>query len=150
MNKPDSLNIRLTSLLAWVIPAMLTVAVFGVFPTWLVCGWAGVASEATAVALVLLVMIASGSLSVAAARAGASSAATVFLGCSLFRMVLCPGLVGLAWWITDLPAKPMGVWMVITYLACLTLEAAWIVKALKNRQQGAGSGQQEDKMNADS
>jgi hypothetical protein len=132
----DALNIRLSSLLMWVVPAMLIIAAFGVLPTWLVSGWSGVAAEVVAVVLVLAVMIATGTLSVAAARKGATPAATVFMGCSLFRMILCPVLVGIAWWITDLPAKPMGVWMVITYLLCLTLEAAWIVKALKKQAAG--------------
>ncbi|MBN1941767.1 MAG: hypothetical protein JW849_00575 [Phycisphaerae bacterium] len=135
MNEPKALDVRLSSLLAWILPAVLGVAIFGALPTWLVSGWGGVTAEAVAVALVLAVMIASGSLSVAAARAGANSAVTVFMGCSLLRMVFCPLLVGLAWWITDLSLKTMGVWMVIAYLACLTLEAAWIVRALRKDKQ---------------
>jgi hypothetical protein len=137
MTEPEVLNIRLSSLLVWVLPAALGVAVFGIFPTWLVSDWSGVAAEAVTVVLVLAVMITSGSFSVTAARKGATLAATVFMGCSLVRMVLCPVLVGIAWWITGLPIKTMGVWMVIMYLICLALEAAWMVQALrKNKKKG--------------
>jgi hypothetical protein len=135
MKESEALNIRLSSLLKWVLPPVLGVAVFGILPTWLLGDWIGVTAEAVAVVLVLAVMIGSGSLSVSAARAGATSAATVFMGCSLVRMVLCPVLVGIAWWISDLPLKTMGVWMVITYLACLALEAAWIVQALRKNKK---------------
>ncbi|MBN1553820.1 MAG: hypothetical protein JXA11_03690 [Phycisphaerae bacterium] len=131
MEKPDALNIQLSSLLAWVVPAMLGVAIFGVLPTWLVSDFSGVFAEIVAVVLVLAVMIATGSFSVAAARAGASSAVTVFMGCSLLRMIFCPALIAAAWWMTGLSLKIMGVWMVIAYILCLTLEAVWIVKALR-------------------
>jgi len=132
MDTPEALNIKLTSMLGWVVPAVLGAALFGAVPTWMLDGWVGVAAEATAIGLVLAVMIGSGSLSVGAAKKGATAAATVFMGSSLLRMVLCPALVGAAWWITRLPPKPMGVWMVITYLLSLTMEAAWMVRALRN------------------
>ncbi len=142
---PDAMNIQLSSMLMWVLPVVLGVALFGAIPTWMLDGWEGVAAETLAVAAVLTVMIASGSLSVGAAKKGATAAATVFMGCSLVRMMLCPLLVGLAWWISQLPAKPMGVWMAITYLLSLTLEAAWMVRALRNvKQQKAKKETQRD------
>lgn len=150
MKEYEAVDIRLSSLLAWVVPASLGAAAFGSLPTWLLNGAAGLAAEAVAVAIVLAVMLLSGSLSVGAAQQGATPAATMFLGCSLLRMVLCPLLVGMAWWITGLPSKPLAVWMIITYLLCLALEAIWVVRALrKSRQQQAenttGNREQEGK-----
>lgn len=126
-----ALPINIASLLKWVLPPVLGMSVFGVLPTWLTSGGAGVAGQIVTVLIVLGVMLGCGGLTVYAARQGAGPASTVFLGSSLLRMVLCPTLVGLAWLVTRLPAKPMAVWLVITYLACLAMECVWIVRALR-------------------
>jgi len=137
VDAPVKLDIRLPSLLRWVLPPVTGMAAFGVLPTWLLAGTAGIAAEVLAVAVVLGVMIASGGLTVYAAGLGMASAVTVFLGCSLFRLLLCPALVGLVGWLTRLPFAPMGVWMIITYLACLGLESAWIVRALVRKTKSS-------------
>jgi hypothetical protein len=116
---------------------------FGILPTWLLAGWSAVGGQTLSVALVLAVMLGSGFLTVFAARQSRSSAATVFLGASLFRLILCPALVGLGCWISGLPYEAMAVWMIIAYVACLGLEVAWLVKALvraTKRAQGDGEG----------
>jgi hypothetical protein len=118
-------------LLRWVALPTLAAAAFGILPTWLMAGWTGVAGGLVAVAVVLGVMVATGSFTVYAAKQGAGPASTTFLGCSLLRMVLCPLLVGLAWWITALPFNPMAVWLVIAYILCLALEVLWLVLALR-------------------
>jgi hypothetical protein len=89
-----------------------------------------VIAQVVSVCLVLGVMLGTGGLTVYSARQGVRQAVTVFLSASLFRMLLCPAFVGVAWWFTRLPAKAMGVWMVITYIAGLGLESAWLVTAL--------------------
>jgi hypothetical protein len=145
MSEPQpALPIHFVSLLKWVLPPVLGMAAFGVLPTWLTCGWPGVAGQSVAVFIVLGVMLGCGGLTVYAARQGAGQASTVFLGSSLLRMVLCPTLVGLAWLVTQLPAKPMAVWMMITYLACLALECAWIVRALRRSARETETKPQEN------
>ncbi|HDY64820.1 MAG TPA: hypothetical protein ENH84_01135 [Phycisphaerae bacterium] len=151
MTDPNALNIRLTSLLKWVLLPVLVMTGFGVLPTWLLLGWVGVWGQLTAVAIVLCVMLGSGLVTVYYARQNAALASTAFLGSSILRLILCPGMVGLAWWITPLPSKPMGVWMVISYLACLGLESTWIVKALREevlRKETNRRGEQEQEERA--
>ena len=145
MSEPQpALPIHFVSLLKWILPPVLGMAAFGVLPTWLMCGWPGVTGQIVTVLVVLGVMLGCGGLTVYAARQGAGQASTVFLGSSLLRMVLCPTLVGLAWLVTQLPAKPMAVWMMITYLACLALECAWIVRALRRSTRETETKPQEN------
>ncbi len=150
MPDPNALNIRLSSLLKWVLLPVLVITGFGVLPTWLLLGWGGVWAQLTAVAIVLCVMLGSGLITVYYARQSASLASTAFLGSSILRLILCPALVGLAWWITALPSKSMGVWMVISYIACLGLESTWIVKglrenALRKKMNGREEQEQEER-----
>lgn len=130
--KDQPLDLSTGRLLRWVALPTLAAAAFGILPTWLMAGWAGVAGGLVAVAVVLGVMVATGSFTVYAAKQGAGPASTTFLGCSLLRMILCPVLVGLAWWITALPFNPMAVWLVIAYIFCLALEVLWLVLALRH------------------
>lgn len=139
--QPMSLSMR--SLAGWVVLPVLGAAAFGTLPTWLVAAGPGVAGQWLAVACVLGVMFGTGSLTVAAARSGAGPASTTFLGTSLFRLILCPGLVALAWWGSGLPIGPMAVWLVIGYIACLGLEVAWLVVALR-RNQAARTEEHDD------
>ncbi|MCK5114418.1 MAG: hypothetical protein KAR11_06620 [Phycisphaerae bacterium] len=125
------LNITLKSLLLWVAPPIAVISLFGILPTWLVGRWDAVWAELVAVAAVLLVMIATGFLTARSAARGASMASTVFLASSMLRMLLCPALTALLWYITKLPAKIMTVWMLITYATALGLECIWIVRALR-------------------
>ena len=150
MTDPNTLNIRLTSLLWWVLVPVLLITGFGILPTWLLLGWRGVWAQLTAVAIVLCVMLGSGLVTVYYARQSAALASTAFLGFSILRLILCPALVGLAMWITALPSKPMGVWMVISYIATLGLESAWIVKALRKnalqkKMNGTDAQEQEER-----
>lgn len=125
------LAMTLGSLLKWVLPIPLLVAAVGVLPTWLLAGWSGVSGQSVAVVAVLLVMIASGQMTVAAARAGSREAALTFLGASAVRLILTPLLVYGLQWMTALPAGAMAIWLVVTYLLCLTIESAWLVAALR-------------------
>jgi hypothetical protein len=131
--RPIPLSLR--SLAGWVVLPVLGASAFGSVATWLVAGGAGVAGQWLAVGCVLAVMAGSGSVTVAAASGGAGPASTTFLGFSLLRLLLCPGLVSLAWWASSLPAGPVAVWLVISYLSCLALEVAWLVAALRRNQQ---------------
>jgi hypothetical protein len=130
--KDQPLELSVPRLLRWVALPTVAAAAFGILPTWLMAGWAGVAGGLLAVGLVLGVMVATGSFTVYAAKQGAGPASTTFLGCSLLRMILCPVLVGTAWWISDLPFNPMAVWLVIAYIFCLALEVVWLVLALRH------------------
>jgi hypothetical protein len=131
MAESAPLKLELKALLGWVLPVVVIVAGVGVLPTWLTTGWAGVLSELLAVGVVLGVLLVTGWLTVYAARLGTNQAATVFLGCSIFRLLLCPALVALGWMLTALPHKPMGVWLVVSYLLVLGLEVIWLVRALR-------------------
>lgn len=134
MARQKPLDISLRSLMGWVLGPVLGMTLFGIWPTWLLEGWAGVIAQWVTVLLVLSVMFGSGSLTVYAARQGAGPASTVFLGASLFRMLLSPLLVGLAWLVTGLPSGSMTVWLVITYVTCLVLECIWLVLALRRAE----------------
>lgn len=135
MTEPRPMPLSLRSLVGWVVLPVLGASAFGSVATWLVADWPGVAGQWLAVGCVLAVMAGSGSVTVAAARSGAGPASTTFLGFSLLRLILCPGLVSLAGWASALPVGPMAVWLVIGYLGCLALEVAWLVAALRRNQQ---------------
>ena len=124
-------QVRLGSLVRWVLVPVVCIAAFGAWPTWLVYEGPGLWAQGAAVSVVLIVMLGSGVVTVYAARQGAGMASTTFLGCSLLRMLLCPGLLGLVWLATEWPVGPMSVWLIITYLACLALEVVWFVRALR-------------------
>ena len=144
MTDPNTLNIRLSSLLGWILLPVLVVTGFGVLPTWLLLGWSGVWAQLTTVAIVLCVMLGSGLITVYYARQSAAMVSTAFLGFSILRLILCPTLVGLVCGITSLPPKPMGTWMVISYIATLGLESTWFVKALrKNALRKKTNGRKE-------
>jgi hypothetical protein len=123
------------SLVRWVLAPVVCLAVFGAVPTWMTThrtyGWDGVYAQAAAVGIVLVVMLGSGYLAVIVAQGGTGLISTAFLGGSLVRMVLCPVLMAVVWWATHWPVAPMGIWLVITYLACLTLEVVWVIRALR-------------------
>jgi hypothetical protein len=132
MREPRPLDISLASLVKWVLPWMLGVTAFGVLPTWLMVGWPGIWAQLAAVAVVLSVMMGIGILTVRAAHAGPERAATVFLGSSIARLVVCPVLLSLIWLVTRLSLETMAVWMVIAYLGTLGLEVVWLIKALRH------------------
>ena len=92
---------------------------------------------------VLFVMIGTGIITVGTARRGAGFASTVFLGSSVVRIVLCPGLTALLWYITKFPAKTMVVWMIIAYITCLGLECVWMVLALRQSTSAKKTRQEE-------
>ncbi len=146
-NPIDSIpmEVKISALLGWVLPVSLGIAVFGIFPTWLKTGWAGVWAELAAGAVVLSVMLGNGLVVVAAAKKDRASAAMAFSASSLVRMVLCPLLTALVWWLFDLAVMPLGVWMVIFYLTGLAMECVWIVRALRKHSRLYGPVDDEEK-----
>ncbi len=136
----DAMEISVSDMLGWVLPVSLGFGVVGIWPTWLVAGWAGVLAELAAGVVVLTVMIGNGVIVVGAAKKGRAPAAMAFSASSLARMILCPLLTAGVWWVFDLEIKPLGVWMIIFYLTGLAMECVWIVRALrKYRRLHVGS-----------
>ncbi len=131
MHEGARMEMSLSALAGWVLGLGGMVAVAGAWPTYRLAGWAGVQTELVALAVVGLVMMATGAWVAVEAFRGPVRAAVSFLVAGVVRLPACLGGGALLWWLAELPAVVLGLWMAVFYLAMLAGEGVWIVRALR-------------------
>jgi hypothetical protein len=124
----------------WANAIGLIVAAFGALPTWHYHGRDGLASLVAAGAVSWTVMAICGMAMVVMSIMGPSRTAFAFVMSGMLRLVGALGGAGLVILATDLPLKPLLIWLGVFYFCLLMVEAVWLGLAMNEDFQQVALG----------